>query len=387
MRIYELYGALYGTITPLGKGWYQLSTPLPRTRLEGCACSSPVARFYIYHTDSAVRELHPFTTITHLALQDAITDPTENSITIEFLFRRHGGATPFVSVTSTREGLSGKWLRWAHRYRKPSSTDRDIHSRIGSMADRAEWRVRQQDSFALFDLEPPFDPRESEALSAPASREGSADVEALAPTRRKNKAELLMDNASVPISLRLEGPFFTPANPSHYHTVVCLVEGAGISGALAIVSAFQQLERFERGMLVPPGSNYDMSAVSAGISEEGIGRKKVARKWKRCLIVWVVREEDFIQLPGLTVPEGSMMEVRIHFIGQGRKQCCYYQTLDGVLNKDVSEVAEGRTVNVDERVSLWCYAAGGKTFVGKVEEACKARQGRGVEWTVAEIAV
>ena len=133
------------------------------------------------------------------------------------------------------------------------------------MADRAEWRVRQQDSFALFDLEPPFDPRETEALSAPWSREGSADVEALAPTRKKNKAELLMDSASVPISLRLEGPFFTPTNPSHYHTVVCLVEGAGISGALAIASAFQQLERFERGMLAPAGSHYDMEIGRAHV--------------------------------------------------------------------------------------------------------------------------
>ena len=75
MRVYELYAPLYGQITPLGKGWYLLSCPLPRTRLEGCACSSPVARFYIYH-NSAARELTPFTTKTHLALQDAVTDPT-----------------------------------------------------------------------------------------------------------------------------------------------------------------------------------------------------------------------------------------------------------------------------------------------------------------------
>lgn len=121
MRIYELYVALYGTIAPLGKGWYLLNCPLPGTCLEGCACRSPVARFYIYHTDSAIRELHPITTITRLALQDAITDPTKNSSNIEFLFRRHGGETPFVSVSKSSgwrllDGWRGKRQQSRHPF-------------------------------------------------------------------------------------------------------------------------------------------------------------------------------------------------------------------------------------------------------------------------------
>ena len=408
MRIYELYGALYGTITPLGKGWYLLSTPLPRTRLEGCACSSPVARFYIYHTDSAVRELHPFTTITHLALQDAITDPTENSINIEFLFRRHGGETPFVSVRK------GSGWRLLDGWRKRKNSSRDIHSRMGSLAEQSEWRMRQQDSFALFDLEP-LNAQERASTSTSNhrtagsddfgnSREGSADIEALAPPpRRKNKAEMLMDNASVPISLRLEGPFFTPANPSHYHTVVCLVEGAGVSGALAIASAFQELERFERNILAAEqpegglggvgrrmgkkGGNYDMSALNSNISEDRKNERKIERKWRRCLIVWVVKEEDYIELPGLHVPAESSLEVRVHMTGKGRKAVCYYNTLDGVLLRDPEREGRGAAFGVDEKASVWVYVSGSERFVEKAEKACKARQGRGVEWTCAEIAV
>lgn len=395
MRIYELYGALYGTITPLGKGWYLLSCPLPRTRLEGCACSSPVARFYIYH-DSAIRQLHPITTITHLALEDAITDPTENSINIEFLFRRHGGETPFVSVKRQGWSLLDAW-------RKPKNSNHDIYSRIGS--ERSERRVREQDSFALFDLES----REpiTRSVASQQSRtnhgseafepiqEGSADVEALRPApKRKNKAEMLMDNASVPTSLRLEGPFFTPANPSNYHTVVCLVEGAGVSGALAIASAFQQLERFERKMLGPERSeerrkktNYDMSALSSNISEGRKHERTLERKWRRCLIVWVVPEEEHIELPGLQVPAESSLEVRIHLTGPGRKAICYYNTLDIVLERDPQGGRTTRGIGVDENASVWVYVSGSETFVGKAEKACKSRQSRGVEWTCAEIAV
>jgi NAD(P)H-flavin reductase len=68
--------------------------------------------------------------------------------------------------------------------------------------------------------------------------------------------------------MRLEGPYFTPANPERYETVICLVAGTGVSGALAIAAAFQA------------------------------GRADAL--WSRCVLIWTVRESDFVDLPFIT---------------------------------------------------------------------------------------
>lgn len=58
-----------------------------------------------------------------------------------------------------------------------------------------------------------------------------------------------------PISLRLEGLYFTPADPSRYQTVVCLVAGTGISSGKSLVKSI-----------------------------------KKGRSWTRCIVLWSVRE-------------------------------------------------------------------------------------------------
>ncbi|KFY54959.1 hypothetical protein V497_07310 [Pseudogymnoascus sp. VKM F-4516 (FW-969)] len=47
-----------------------------------------------------------------------------------------------------------------------------------------------------------------------------------------------INTAHAAIVVRAEGPYFTPADPARYHTVVAIVAGTGISGALAIIGAF-----------------------------------------------------------------------------------------------------------------------------------------------------
>ncbi len=245
---------------------------------------------------------------------------------------------------------------------------------MASTGNAQEWKVRQQDSFALFDL-------------------GEGDIESVQPSLRnsKNKAQLLMDNSSVPISLRLEGPFFTPANPAFYNTVLCLVNGAGVAGALAIASAFMQLEEYEKRTFPHAGAmrrsaseSYDIQALQATASAMP-STNQLERKWKRCIIIWVVCEEDYIDLPGLNsaVLGGSSLEVRTHLTGKGREELYFWDTLDRVLEEDGCAVREDGTAKT---ASLWCYVSGPRKFVGGAEQACKERQEGGVEWTCAEIA-
>jgi hypothetical protein len=74
-----------------------LSSPLPRCRLDRCACISLRAQFYIHDSASSVRELHPFTIITHLASQNTSPDPSEDDIHIQFLFRKRGIEKPVIA--------------------------------------------------------------------------------------------------------------------------------------------------------------------------------------------------------------------------------------------------------------------------------------------------
>lgn len=72
----------------------------------------------------------------------------------------------------------------------------------------------------------------------------------------------------VDTELRLEGPYFTPANPEQFKTVVCFGAGTGLSGCIAIAAAF-----------------------NARNITEG------SRIWQRCIVIWSVRERDFVHMP------------------------------------------------------------------------------------------
>jgi hypothetical protein len=111
-----------------------------------------------------------------------------------------------------------------------------------------------------------------------------------------------------PVSLRLEGPYFTPADPSRYRTVVCFVAGTGVSGALAISGAFKELER-QSACARKPGSKYrrpkctvggDFEMTTANSKAGSVVSFRREPMWIRCIVVWIVREDTYIDLPGFT---------------------------------------------------------------------------------------
>ena len=87
------------------------------------------------------------------------------------------------------------------------------------------------------------------------------------------------------VSLRLEGPYFTVADPSRYKTVICFVAGTGVSGAIAIVRAFLEQKRQQ------------MAALQNGYEWGANDRPETTSIWKRCVVIWSVRAENYIDLP------------------------------------------------------------------------------------------
>lgn len=251
MRIYELSGKMDSTLVAVGKGWFCLTVPLPRNRLEGCACHSPLAHFHIHHAESSIREIHPFTTITHLASQKLSSSGSDKNIQIQFLFRKSKASRSSTSVTG----------KLPERRQKRQWTNK-----LADLVDEA-----------TIGLSPP-----------------SEEMEDLNLQRQR-----LSDHYQT--TLRLEGPYFTPANPASYDTVICLVAGTGISGAIAIAAAFRQRLMIE--VLEPRTTIFGHEKVHDARLERNFSIPSflppsgAANIWKRCVVVWSVREADNIDLP------------------------------------------------------------------------------------------
>ena len=247
-----------------------LTVTLPRRRLDGCACTSPIAHFYIYHSDSSIRELHPFTTTTHLASENAIAQPAANDISIQFLFRKR--STPKISPSTGPTTIQPGFASFF-----------SIFSKLRRRKQGSQW---------------------TERLAEFASQDPVVQHSALARVDASSQKMPPLPFKIVPISLHLEGPYFTTADPARYKTVVCIVAGTGISGALAISAAFKELE-----VQSAASSNGKTTNVrprcSTGCSENtqagsivlpGTGKE---RTWTRCIVVWSVREDQYIALPAL----------------------------------------------------------------------------------------
>lgn len=251
MRIYELSGKMDSTLVAVGKGWFCLNVPLPSKRLKGCACHSPLAHFHIHHTESSIREIHPFTTITHLASEKLSSTDSDKNIMIQFLFRKSKASRSSTSITENapERRLKRQWT-----------------NKLAELVDEA-----------ALDLSPPSE------------------------TSEDSDSQRQRISAQHQTTLRLEGPYFTPANPASYDTVICLVAGTGVSGAIAIAAAFRQqpviealepettLFGHERTHGAPLERNFSISSFLAP--------SKSANIWKRCVVVWSVREADYIDLP------------------------------------------------------------------------------------------
>ena len=176
-------------------------------------------------------------------------------------------------------------------------------------------------------------------------------------------------------SLRLEGPYFTPANPGFYKTVICLVAGTGISGAIAIAAAFsaQSATECEQAIALLPALSAEptpkaettmktAAVVSPNKTTSTVDENRPPfrnhRTWNRCIIIWNVREADYIQLPFFKESETPGLEIRTHLTGQGHAR------LD--MEKAVSEIC-----GADGGGGTWCYLSGPNAFIEVGEKACR----------------
>jgi len=156
---------------------------------------------------------------------------------------------------------------------------------------------------------------------------------------------------SIPVSLRLEGPYFSPADPSRYTTVVCLVAGTGISGALAIASAFTHLTQ-----TLTQTSKFDEFPTPSF-------------PWRKCVIIWSVKKTDDIELPFLELKTEGL-EFKKFLTGSGAKR----------VDLEV-EVREA----VKEGGRAWAYCSGPAVFIEAGKEACGVVGGvefYGASWDV-----
>ena len=182
---------------------------------------------------------------------------------------------------------------------------------------------------------------------------------------------------NVDVSLRLEGPYFTLADPSRYKTVICIVAGTGVSGAIAIARAFLEQKRQQ------------MAALEIGSEWASNGRPATASIWERCVIIWSVRTEAYIDLPYIQGEQPISMahrivlhryllcladpttslEVQVHLTGKGRPRLDIQERLGSIRGQ--SSIGP-----------IWVYLSGPSPFIISGEDACKTTPG--VEWYSAK---
>ena len=286
--------------------FHSVTLPLPRQRLSGCSCRSPIAHFYIHHADSSLRELHPFTTVTHLASQNSATDAAEDDFPIQFLFRKQGGKGP--SNTAVVPLPLYKRIFRSKKKRKQST---QWTARLAALADEQQPELSKRQVDSNIDME-------------------------------RSPAPFTPVAGGINVALRLEGPYFSPADPYRYDTVVCLVAGTGVTGAVSIAAAF----------------NY------AAMNDINNSTRKVSpsRKWRRCIIIWSVKETEDIEMPFIE-PKAEGLELRKCLTGPGRSRVDLGQALSEIC---VKERKEGG--------SSWVYISGPDKYIDSGREACQEVQ-------------
>lgn len=303
---------------------FSLTVPLPRHRLHGCACTSPLAHSYVHHAKSSIRELHPFTTITYLASENRLTPEDQDDIMIQFLFRKRGRHVQPSTSTPVKDGSATALLKLfsLEERRKTQWTDR-----LAGLADIADFSEQDQRIAGTQILE------EGPSLRVARSISGPTDTHPV-----------------MELSLRLEGPYFTPADATRYNTVICLVAGTGISGAIAFAAAFADNERVGSR---PGCISMDCDSQSMDVSAKGLA----TREWKKCVIVWSVREADYADLPSLRPGRTNNLEFRVQLTGDGRPRLNMSATLSSIC--------------ADNPGTTWVYLSGSEPFILAGEKACK----------------
>ena len=159
-------------------------------------------------------------------------------------------------------------------------------------------------------------------------------------------------SSSALTSVRLEGPYFTPANPENYNTVVCLVAGTGISGAVAIAAAFCAQPNDTTDTLPRPAT--DKTPPTSDDSNAVTAKQRI---WNRCIIIWSTRESDYIKLPFFE--ESTLgLEIRHHFTGAGKRRLDALQSI-----RELKGSEDGQRT--------WVYISGPNAFIEGGERACR----------------
>ena len=244
--------------------------------------------------------------MTHLASQNNATEASEDDFPIQFLFRKQGGKGPssaaVVPLPLYKRILRGK------KKRKQST---QWTARLAALVDEQQPEMSKRQSDSNIDME-------------------------------RSLAPFTPIAGGINVALRLEGPYFTPADPYRYDTVVCLVAGTGVTGAISVAAAF----------------NY------AATSDSNNSTPKVSplRKWRRCIIMWSVKESEDIELPFLE-PKAEGLELRKCLTGPGRSRVDLGQALSEICVKG------GR-----EGGCSWVYISGPDRYVDAGREACQEVQ-------------
>ena len=221
---------------------------------------------------------------------------------VKFLFRKQGGKGPFVS----NEGQSKLSRLWSRIFKADEGgTSGQWTERLAALVDRKPSLVR---------------------------RGSAATVMSVVFPRRS-------------VALRLEGPYYSPADPFRYEKVICFVAGTGISGAIAIATAFTELNASQSEQSLPE----EKSTTSLSQPRRS--------PWRRCIIVWSVRATDYVDIPFFEHKPG--LEIRNCLTGPGRQRIDLGQTLTEILTDDPG----GKT---------WVYVSGPKPFIEAGKTACKA---------------
>lgn len=270
-----------------------------------------------------MREVHPFTTITNLASEKAFLKNGQDSIQVQFIFRPSAPTSDYAM--QPLKGIK-QWTNKLVSLLDEESRGQSSSETVGEI-EAATARIRDPD-----------------ALNGRSKR------------------------TSVQLSLRLEGPYFTPALPSRYETVVCLVSGTGLSGAIAIAAAFESDQRAKVPALHCGGRSGRPAQPSA--------TPDTLSRWQRCIVLWTVREKEQAHMPyfegetfllqfwkvthGLTFAsalECKGLTFQTHLTGGSRARLDIPKT----LLENIGE--SGR--------DCWCYISGSNGFIDSAERACR----------------
>lgn len=292
---------------------------------------SPLAHFHIHHTASSKVELHPFTTTTHLASQKPVGRlDGEEYIEVDFLFREmesKGSERPLhpsgqkrkqwtsrlASIVNDKEtsvndsmseenyGHEERCIGFPYQPEKVMTRNgQNLHPAYRKTASDAKLQVSYDGRNALDLTDSEIESNHHKIDNSDSSEdiekshsgkitgEGS-DLSSGSTTPTRHEEARGRRRTGAPLLLRLEGPYFTAANPMAYETIVCLVAGTGITGALAIAEAFQA----HRKNWKRPSH---FGATDRNASSE-VPNNDQRQRWSRCVVIWTVRADDYVEIP------------------------------------------------------------------------------------------